>query len=177
MRSLRRLPKSSKRANRSPNRILIPNPNRSRRSESKFLLDRKTIGEGRRRRRAVAVDAIVAKAAAPRQVLTPGHAGHSRSESASPAPRASGVRISERIDTAKSGLCALTNRRCRVFRSKPMPAATDAGGIALRGRYGDPGLSSRLSLLEMQFRRLLTCSPIKLDEVGTSLPPGRAFCC
>jgi hypothetical protein len=46
-----------------------------------------------------------------------------------------------------------------------MPTATDAGGIALRGRYGDPGLSSRLSLLEMQFRRLLTCSPIKLDEM------------
>ena len=46
-----------------------------------------------------------------------------------------------------------------------MPTATDAGGIALRGRYGDPGLSSRLSLLEMQFRRLLTCSPIKLDEI------------
>jgi hypothetical protein len=46
------------------------------------------------------------------------------------------------------------------------PAATDAGGIALRGRYGDPGLSSRLSLLEMQFRRLLTCSPIKLEDIG-----------
>jgi hypothetical protein len=45
------------------------------------------------------------------------------------------------------------------------PAATDAGGIALRGRYGDPGLSSRLSSLEVQFRRLLTCSPIKLDEL------------
>jgi hypothetical protein len=45
------------------------------------------------------------------------------------------------------------------------PAATDAGGIALRGRYGDPGLSSRLSSLEVQFRRLLTCSPIKLDEI------------
>jgi hypothetical protein len=44
------------------------------------------------------------------------------------------------------------------------PAAADAGGIALRGRYGDPGLSSRLSLLEMQFRRLLTCAPVKLDE-------------
>jgi hypothetical protein len=33
-----------------------------------------------------------------------------------------------------------------------------------RGRYGDPGLSSRLSLLEMQFRRLLTCPPLKLNE-------------
>jgi hypothetical protein len=35
---------------------------------------------------------------------------------------------------------------------------------SLRGRYGDPGLSSRLSLLEMQFRRLLTCPPLKLNE-------------
>jgi hypothetical protein len=34
----------------------------------------------------------------------------------------------------------------------------------VRGRYGDPGLSSRLSLLEMQFRRLLTCPPLKLSE-------------
>jgi hypothetical protein len=49
-----------------------------------------------------------------------------------------------------------------------LPTATDAGGIALRGRYGDPGLSSRLSLLEMQFRRLLTCSPIKLDEANVA---------
>lgn len=35
---------------------------------------------------------------------------------------------------------------------------------SVRGRYGDPGLSSRLSLLEMQFRRLLTCSPLTLNE-------------
>jgi hypothetical protein len=46
----------------------------------------------------------------------------------------------------------------------PVEPLGDAGGIALRGRYGDPGLSSRLSLLEMQFRRLLTCAPVKLDE-------------
>jgi hypothetical protein len=46
----------------------------------------------------------------------------------------------------------------------PVEPMGDAGGIALRGRYGDPGLSSRLSLLEMQFRRLLTCAPVKLDE-------------
>jgi hypothetical protein len=37
-------------------------------------------------------------------------------------------------------------------------------GPAVRGRYGDPGLSSRISLLEMQFRRLLTCTPARLDE-------------
>jgi hypothetical protein len=45
----------------------------------------------------------------------------------------------------------------------PSDAVTEAGA-ALRGRYGDPGLSSRLSLLEMQFRRLLTCAPLKLSE-------------
>jgi len=32
----------------------------------------------------------------------------------------------------------------------------------VKGRYGDPGLSSRISLLEMQFRRLMTCPPAKL---------------
>ena len=42
---------------------------------------------------------------------------------------------------------------------------------SLRGRYGDPGLSSRLSLLEMQFRRLLTCPPLKLSE-GDRAPVG-----
>jgi hypothetical protein len=41
----------------------------------------------------------------------------------------------------------------------------------LKGRYGDPGLSSRLSLLEMQFRRLLACPPAKLSE-GDRAPAG-----
>ena len=50
----------------------------------------------------------------------------------------------------------------------PVEPLADAGGIALRGRYGDPGLSSRLSLLEMQFRRLLTCAPVKLEEANTA---------
>lgn len=50
--------------------------------------------------------------------------------------------------------------------SPPRPAYESASETAtsLRGRYGDPGLSSRLSLLEMQFRRLLTCAPLKLSE-------------
>jgi hypothetical protein len=34
---------------------------------------------------------------------------------------------------------------------------------SLRGRYGDPGLSSRLSQLEMNFRRLLGSTPTRLD--------------
>ena len=44
--------------------------------------------------------------------------------------------------------------------SEPVPDTA----TFVRGRYGDPGLSSRLSLLEMQFRRLLTCPPLKLSE-------------
>jgi hypothetical protein len=46
----------------------------------------------------------------------------------------------------------------------PVEASSDSVGPSLRGRYGDPGLSSRLSLLEMQFRRLLSCSPLQLDS-------------
>jgi hypothetical protein len=88
--------------------------------------------------------------------------GHSRSESSS-ASRASSSASDESKSEERSVLPSESSMpRLPV---EAMPAATDAGGIALRGRYGDPGLSSRISLLEMQFRRLLTCSPIKLDEM------------
>ena len=51
------------------------------------------------------------------------------------------------------------------------PAA--AGGPSVKGRYGDPGLSSRISLLEMQFRRLMACPPAKLGEAdGAPAGPG-----
>jgi hypothetical protein len=46
----------------------------------------------------------------------------------------------------------------------PVDPLSESSGPSLRGRYGDPGLSSRLSLLEMQFRRLLSCSPLQLDS-------------
>jgi hypothetical protein len=36
----------------------------------------------------------------------------------------------------------------------------------LRGKYGDPGLSSRLTQLEMNFRRLLACTPAKLEDAA-----------
>lgn len=35
---------------------------------------------------------------------------------------------------------------------------------SLRGRYGDPGLASRLTQLEMNFRRLLACAPTTLEN-------------
>jgi hypothetical protein len=52
----------------------------------------------------------------------------------------------------------------RAIPSLPVEPLGDLGGASVKGRYGDPGLSSRISLLEMQFRRLLTCPPAKLDE-------------
>lgn len=53
----------------------------------------------------------------------------------------------------------------------PMEPLGETAGPSLKGRYGDPGLSSRLSLLEMQFRRLLACPPAKLSE-GDRAPAG-----
>jgi len=59
-------------------------------------------------------------------------------------------------------------RFSRVAESAPPPRLSSESvpdtATSVRGRYGDPGLSSRLSLLEMQFRRLLTCPPLKLNE-------------
>jgi len=46
----------------------------------------------------------------------------------------------------------------------PVEQIPDSGAPAVKGRFGDPGLASRLSLLEMHLRRLLTCPPAKLDE-------------
>jgi hypothetical protein len=52
---------------------------------------------------------------------------------------------------------------------RPFEAATEnppeaPAAPSLRGRYGDPGLSSRLSQLEMNFRRLLASAPTPLEE-------------
>ncbi len=55
---------------------------------------------------------------------------------------------------------ALSERPPRTF-SEESP---EAAAPSLRGRYGDPGLSSRLSQLEMNFRRLLACPAMKLDD-------------
>ena len=52
----------------------------------------------------------------------------------------------------------------RAIPSLPVEPIGELGGASVKGRYGDPGLSSRISLLEMQFRRLMTCPPAKLEE-------------
>jgi len=48
----------------------------------------------------------------------------------------------------------------------PVEPAAESSGPGVKGRFGDPGLSSRISLLEMQFRRLLTCAAVKLDQAA-----------
>lgn len=93
---------------------------------------------------------------------SPSGTPHSRSESTSPSTSRSHAPAVESASEHRPRSLESSMPRLPV---EAMPAATDSGGIALRGRYGDPGLSSRISLLEMQFRRLLTCSPIKLDEM------------
>jgi hypothetical protein len=48
----------------------------------------------------------------------------------------------------------------------PVEQIPESGAPGVKGRFGDPGLASRLSLLEMQLRRLLTCPPAKLDDAA-----------
>ena len=52
----------------------------------------------------------------------------------------------------------------RAIPRLPVEPLPDTGVSNVKSRFGDPGLASRLSLLEMQLRRLLTCPPAKLDE-------------
>src|ERR1700733_8665762 len=80
-----------------------------------------------------------------------------------PGPSSSGASVSAPHEDSVEPRTSRSSES--VMPRLPVEPMGDAGGIALRGRYGDPGLSSRLSSLEVQFRRLLTCSPIKLDEL------------
>lgn len=52
----------------------------------------------------------------------------------------------------------------RSIPALPVEPPSPLGAPGVRGRSGDPGLSSRLSALEMQLRRLLTCPPTKLND-------------
>jgi hypothetical protein len=46
----------------------------------------------------------------------------------------------------------------------PRSTAGETTGPGIRGRSGDPALSSRLAHLEMQLRRLLACPPAQLED-------------
>jgi hypothetical protein len=87
-------------------------------------------------------------------------------EAAVPAPaRSTEVPLRQQAPPAveeapEPGFSRVTESATSASLPEPMPGTPTSP----RGRYGDPGLSSRLSLLEMQFRRLLTCPPVKLSE-------------
>jgi hypothetical protein len=92
----------------------------------------------------------------------------SGSDTAVSRPKESWVSAEESLESPSGKVAESTG-----FPAPPVEALTDAAGPMVRGRYGDPGLSSRLSLLEMQFRRLLTCAPAKLSESDRApLGPG-----
>jgi len=56
--------------------------------------------------------------------------------------------------------------------TEPLETSVEAPvAPSLRGRSGDPGLASRLTHLEMNFRRLLACPPSKL-EAADKAPAG-----
>jgi len=75
----------------------------------------------------------------------------------------------EESAAAESGISApLIGPDSRSMPRLPVEPEGETAGAGLKGRYGDPGLSSRLSKLEMQFRRLLTCPPAKLDRAETA---------
>jgi hypothetical protein len=76
-----------------------------------------------------------------------------------PETAAAGMHAQEPEAAASPGMAP-----SRAIPSLPTEPLGETAAPSLKGRYGDPGLSSRLSLLEMQFRRLLACPPAKLSE-------------
>lgn len=86
-------------------------------------------------------------------------------------PPSRSARTSERTESASPVVQADAPDSTPAERVMPSPAVPSLPveplgelGPSPKGRYGDPGLSSRISLLEMQFRRLLACPPAKLNE-------------
>jgi hypothetical protein len=100
--------------------------------------------------------------------------GTAKEAAAAPALHLPETAIAHRGSPSKDSHVAEEPALPRVTHSRAMPtlpieSALEPGGTSVKGRYGDPGLSSRISLLEMQFRRLMTCPPAKLD--GADLAP------
>lgn len=87
----------------------------------------------------------------------------SASRSASPAPPTSEISRSPAGEPPSE----TDSRRLahpRAIPTLPVEPAPESSVASVRGRSGDPGLSSRLSALEMQLRRLLTCPPVQLSD-------------
>jgi len=86
-------------------------------------------------------------------------------------PSSRSARTGERIESTAPAVQTEQedeSTAARVMQSRAVPSLPveplGEPGPSPKGRYGDPGLSSRISLLEMHFRRLLACPPAKLNE-------------
>jgi hypothetical protein len=91
-------------------------------------------------------------------------------------PRHDAQRSTTRQDAPPNATArSSSDSEARPVRSVEDPVADNAPDVpmapSLRGRSGDPGLSSRLSQLEMNFRRLLGSTPAAL-EAADKAPAG-----
>jgi hypothetical protein len=88
---------------------------------------------------------------------------HGRRGSSLPAPRerqAAATPVPSRSaaeETTEREEAPATPKRAESIQEVPISAS-------VRGRFGDPGLSSRITQLEMNFRRLLACAPCALGD-------------
>ena len=91
--------------------------------------------------------------------------GRNRNKKAAPSVPSTSPRAHAQIESASQHIEIAPPRSVdsRSIPRVPVEQLPETSST-LRGRFGDPGLSSRLSLLEMQLRRLLTCPPAKLDH-------------
>ncbi len=85
---------------------------------------------------------------------------------ASAHPVAPVTTISEPAPSTPESQAALEPPVAPPRATRSLESMNEGSSMSLRGRSGDPGLSSRLSQLEMNFRRLLACSPTKLDDAA-----------
>jgi hypothetical protein len=138
-------------------------------------------GEGSEQTDSTAASTEPAEAAAPEEPLAQpaennrqrrGRRGGRDSHSSRREPQRTASR--DASSTASSPIRQTSKERSS--RSAEVPAESETVAEAptapsLRGRYGDPGLSSRLSQLEMNFRRLLSSAPTSL-EAADKAPAG-----
>ena len=92
--------------------------------------------------------------------------GRNRNKKSAAPPSAGRTRQQAHPETAEEPVELAAPRLVdsRAIPRLPVEALPDSAMPGVRGRSGDPGLSSRLSLLEMQLRRLLTCPPAQLGH-------------
>jgi hypothetical protein len=97
-----------------------------------------------------------------------GRRGHDSNRSPRRVEHSTSQRESRPLGPTRGYTPPATEEEAPVAVERPSRASFDdsaeVSAPSLRGRYGDPGLASRLSQLEMNFRRLLACAPTKLDD-------------